>query len=53
MKYFVESNNGYGPAGVIKVCNTREEAEKYAAEYSAAYGVRTKVTIGSYGKRKD
>lgn len=44
MKYFVESNNGFGPFGVIKEFDDYKEAVIYAVLYSRKNQVRTKVT---------
>ena len=44
MKYFVESNNGFGSFGVIKEFENYRDAKEYADNYSIAYGVKTKVT---------
>lgn len=44
MKYFVESNNGFGPFGVIKEFDNYKEAVIYAVLYSRKNQVRTKVT---------
>lgn len=44
MKYYVESNNGYGPFGVIKEFDNYKEAKKFADEYSKFNQVKTRVT---------
>ena len=44
MKYYVESNNGYGPFGVIKEFDNYKEAKKFADEYSKYNQVKTRVT---------
>ena len=44
MKYYVESNNGFGPFGVIKEFDNYKDAVIYAVLYSRKNKVRTKVT---------
>lgn len=43
-RYFVESNNGYGPFGTIAEFETYKEASEYSKNYHKAYGVPTRVT---------
>lgn len=44
MKYFVESNNGFGAWGVVAECNDYNVAKRYARNYSNFYGVKTRIT---------
>lgn len=44
MKYYVESNNGFGPFGVIKEFDNYKDAVIYAVLYSRKNLVKTKVT---------
>lgn len=44
MKYYVESNGGFGPYAVIKEFDNYKEAVTYAVLYSRKNLVKTKVT---------
>ena len=44
MKWYVETNNGYGPFGVIKIFDNPQDAKRYARNYSRFNGVKCRVT---------
>jgi hypothetical protein len=43
-RYFVKTNNGYGPFRKIREFGTHKEASDYAKKYEDALGVPTLIT---------